>query len=292
MKKAVKAFGTPPDILINATRIGHLITAIANQNAHNISNSHYAPAAVKALLEGIYDEKCSYCESTVRHVAAVQVEHYRPKNGVAEEATHNGYYWLALEWSNLVLGCPVCNGQGAKGNKFPILGDRVFRQNPIGSNSNLDRSQLLPDVSPLSNELPVLLHPEVDNPMEHLKYNAYALLEHTTERGEGTIRICRLNRADLVRERQRVINELLEQCNIIFLGKLENEIEMTDEMVNNLLKYQLNLFRNKKNDPNEPYTSFREYILENFEECAIVRVEEIFKNYLRSAYMNWSRENS
>ena len=285
MKKAVKDFDNPPPILINSTRTEQLKTAIANQNAHNISNSHYAPAVVKKLLELIYNEKCSYCESTVKQIAALQVEHYRPKNGIADDPAHNGYYWLAIEWTNLVLGCPVCNGQGAKGNKFPILGTRVFSQDPMTQTGILDRNLLLPTVSPLADELPVLIHPEIDSPMEHLKYTAFALLEKITERGEGTINICKLNRPDLVRERQKIINGLLEQCNLIFKGKLAFGLD--DEMVKGLLKYQLDLFRSKMDNPAEPYTSFRKYIWENFEKCAVASIDVLFKDDIRKAFAEW-----
>ncbi len=148
MKKVDKDFDNPPAILLNKSRRDKISLALANQNAHHITTSDYGPNAVKLKLEELYHKKCSYCESTVKQVASLQVEHYRPKNAVADGGGHVGYYWLALEWSNLVLGCPACNGQGAKGNKFPVSGGRVFTQNPFSSGS-FSRSTLYANISPL-----------------------------------------------------------------------------------------------------------------------------------------------
>ncbi len=105
MKKIVKDFDKPPAILLNASRINKVRIAIASQSARHIVSDDYIPKPVRQALERLYHGKFSYCESTVKQVAVVQGEHYRPKNGVKKDSSHKGYYWLALEWSNLVLGC-------------------------------------------------------------------------------------------------------------------------------------------------------------------------------------------
>ena len=106
-----KDFDNPPKELNGKTIKKAIKVAILNRN----------PGKVKEALEIIYKEKCGYCESKVKHCATLQVEHYRPKNKVDDQdSPTDGYYWLASEWSNLLLSCPRCNQQGAKGNKFPL----------------------------------------------------------------------------------------------------------------------------------------------------------------------------
>lgn len=266
----------------------HLRAAVANGNARHISTDHYGPAEVKTLLEGIYHEKCAYCESTVKQVASLQVEHYRPKNGVSDDETHPGYFWLSVEWSNLVLGCPACNGQGAKGNKFPISGVRVLEQNPFDENGNLASHFLKANRSPLLDEMPHLLHPEIDEPKEHLKFTAFANIEWKTERGEKTIEICKLNRDPLILARQTVVNDFLEQCNIIFLVK--HTSDLSDDIADTLLKAQLKLLKTYRDTPDKPYTSFIAFLLENPESCILPRIESIFQPDFRRIFEQFRHE--
>jgi uncharacterized protein (TIGR02646 family) len=282
MKKASKDFDNPPAILINATRMKHLRTAIANQSARHISNKHYSPALVKKKLKAIYNSKCSYCESTVEQVASLQVEHYRPKNAVSNNPAHPGYYWLALEWSNLLLGCPACNGQGAKGNRFPIAGNRVMIQNPFDQNGNLLTQSLRANLAPLLNEHPLLLHPEIDDPNAHLIFSAFGLLEGTTNRGRETIGICQLNRDPLIKARQAIINDFLTQCNIIFFFKLYRGWD--DKSVDEMLKAQLKLLKVHRDDTGKPYTSYSAYLLDNPGICILPRIEPLFRTDFRRAF--------
>lgn len=62
--------------------------------------SKYNHADVKAAIVAETHGKCAYCESKVRHVAHGDIEHVIPKS--IEPA-------LWFEWSNLTLGCSVCN---------------------------------------------------------------------------------------------------------------------------------------------------------------------------------------
>lgn len=265
----VKDFDNPPAILLNKSRRDKISLALANQNAHHITTSDYGPKAVKEKLEGIYHFKCAYCESTVKQVASLQVEHYRTKNAVADGGAHVGYYWLALEWSNLVLGCPACNGQGAKGNKFPVLGTRVFSQNPF-SNDSFSRSALYANISPLLDEQPMLLHPEIDNPNLHLKFTEFGIIEGVTNRGISSIETCDLNRDALYKERQKLLNDFLVQCEIVFAAK--EKWNLSEEIVDDFVLEELKLLKSKSDNPDEPYTSFIEYVIQNPETCILVRL--------------------
>src|SRR5215469_15345176 len=74
--------------------------------------------AFRPYLQRIFADKCAYCESPVGHVAYGEVNHFRPKALVQEDAAFPGYYWLAYEWSNLLLACRQC--ALSKRNRFPI----------------------------------------------------------------------------------------------------------------------------------------------------------------------------
>ncbi len=69
--------------------------------------SIYANKVVKDALVVAQHSKCAFCESAFLHVAFGAVEHFRPKSGVKQRASdplsRPGYFWLAYEWSNLLV---------------------------------------------------------------------------------------------------------------------------------------------------------------------------------------------
>ena len=85
--------------------------------AHYIENGHsgsfdfdrYRSADVKRALDEIFHGKCAYCESFYAKTQPVDVEHYRPKGKVDDADGHRGYWWLAMDWENLVPSCIDCN---------------------------------------------------------------------------------------------------------------------------------------------------------------------------------------
>lgn len=287
MRKVSKNYDQPPSILVSKARQNKIKTALATQSAQHFTNSDYSPREAKDALEALYNEKCSYCESTVKQVASLEVEHYRPKNGILEAPDHPGYYWLAVEWSNLVLGCPACNGQGAKGNKFPVAGIRVATQNPFDAEDKLNRAVLFPSIPPLSDEQPMLLNPEVDEPAGHLKYDGFGGIKGKTARGRKTIEICNLNRDPLYKERQTIINSFLRQCKIVFLAKLE--YGLPNEAVDGLLIYQLQLLKEHWKDMARPYTAFVEYLLLNPTTCLYPNIEPAFKTDFKRAFAKFRK---
>ncbi len=147
----------------------------------------------------VYNPKCAYCESQSNTVAALQVEHYRPKKAVEGDATHKGYYWLAMEWTNLVYACQKCNGKGAKGTKFPIIRQRIYQENK-DINGNIIYTDFDANDDFLQSEEPLLLHPEIDEPKDHLSFKNNGKLIGITQRGRETIKICKLNRDLLNKE--------------------------------------------------------------------------------------------
>lgn len=88
-------------------------------------------SVLKKWLAKASADKCWYCEAKSTR-APFDVDHFRPKLGVTVDgvklASHDGYYWLAYEWSNFRLSCQRCNRpekddekmlQG-KANEFPV----------------------------------------------------------------------------------------------------------------------------------------------------------------------------
>ncbi len=95
-------------------------------------------------LRGISHNKCWYTEAPI-DADYPEVDHYRPKKESLDKdgkKIHDGYWWLAYEWTNYRLSKPVPNRK--KGAYFPL------RRN--------DRAAICPD-DPINDELPLLLDP-------------------------------------------------------------------------------------------------------------------------------------
>ena len=109
---------------------------------------------LKVTLRTASHGKCWYCESIeIRSDNAV--DHFRPKNAVAECHDHNGYWWLAFDWRNHRFCCTYCNSRridqatelgGGKAGHFPLKDEAHRARTP---NDALDAEE------------PVLLDPTV-----------------------------------------------------------------------------------------------------------------------------------
>jgi uncharacterized protein (TIGR02646 family) len=99
---------------------------------------------LKKWLANASGHKCWYCEAKSTR-APFDVDHYRPKLGVTvddvELVGHDGYYWLAYEWSNFRLSCQRCNRPEkddanvlhGKANEFPLLDEAQRCAIPAGN---------------------------------------------------------------------------------------------------------------------------------------------------------------
>jgi len=86
--------------------------------------------AGKALRK-VSARKCWYCEAR-QDRSDMPVDHFRPKNRVAECPEHPGYHWLAFDWRNYRYACTYCNSHrrdvdhgtagGHKGHKEATMG--------------------------------------------------------------------------------------------------------------------------------------------------------------------------
>ncbi|MGC4001110.1 MAG: hypothetical protein QM767_28090 [Anaeromyxobacter sp.] len=94
------------------------------------------------LFHKVFYRKCAYCERKVSG-AHPDAEHYRPKGAVkykdatgklsvpsfqtlpiaatvVQDFPHPGYFWLALDWRNLIPACELCNSGLGKNDRFDL----------------------------------------------------------------------------------------------------------------------------------------------------------------------------
>lgn len=146
---------------------------------------------VRNALSQLFHRKCAYCESRVE---VPHIEHFRPKQGAMDlhgERSDQHYYWLAYEWTNLLLTCQDCSR--TKGARFPIEGKRA----PVGA-MGLE----------LMEEGPLLLDPCVDDPEEHLLYLSSGEVVSETKRGQVTIEVLGLNPLSLINGRAKAFRAI------------------------------------------------------------------------------------
>lgn len=79
-------------------------------------------------LSALRNDKCWYSESK-NPTSDKDVDHFRPKNRVAEDPNHEGYWWFAFNWRNYRYSCQWCNQRrvdatngtdGGKLDHFPV----------------------------------------------------------------------------------------------------------------------------------------------------------------------------
>lgn len=147
--------------------------------------SRYKENAVKAELERLFYGKCAYCESFYGSTQPVDVEHYRPKGEVEGIGDHPGYYWLAMDWNNLLPSCIDCNRRrqqrapdAAVGSVVKLLSSGEFDRT---KKISLGKSSAFPletevgrarrPADQLQAERRLLIDPASDNPREHLTFH-------------------------------------------------------------------------------------------------------------------------
>jgi len=203
----------------------------------------YRKDDVKRRLEALFHGKCAYCESFYGAQAPVDVEHYRPK-GAVEGADHPGYWWVAMQWENLLPSCLDCNRR--RRQQTPVaVGDLkvLFEQMSTGKKDAfpIAGQRAAPEAADFSGEQALLLDPTRDQPGDHLVFHlseghaaglvypkpapagagpalvadddheglaAGAAGAQVSVRGAVSIQVYGLNRMKLVQERAAVIRRL------------------------------------------------------------------------------------
>lgn len=166
---------------------------------------------LKDTLKNASNGKCWYCES-VDSRSDNAVDHFRPKNAVAERSDHEGYWWLAFDWENYRFCCTFCNcrrvdqatGQnGGKADHFPLK-DEAKRANASTDNLDDEEPMLL---NPSASADPGLLWFDEDgqavpNPICSGP-NGYPY-----KRAEVSIHFYHLNHSDIVDKRKALCSEI------------------------------------------------------------------------------------
>jgi hypothetical protein len=100
--------------------------------------------------------KCWYSESR-NPTADKNVDHFRPKNRVEEDPTHEGYWWLAFTWRNYRYASQWCNQRrvdyvngtsGGKWDHFPLC-QGSFRARLEADDCELEEPELLDPIDPV-----------------------------------------------------------------------------------------------------------------------------------------------
>jgi uncharacterized protein (TIGR02646 family) len=189
--------------------------------------TRYKDYDVQQALRNDFSWKCAYCEKLLEK-GLFEVEHYRPKGGVAG-CDHPGYWWLALTWTNLLPTCAACN----KGlHQHIVTGTTTLAeveamqtvkpsqlhgkatQFPVGA------ARLLAEVDDHGIEQPLLMDPTRTDPEPHLRWRHDGLLS-VVEAADGpggpsvlgaeTINCVALNRLDLAENRTQILDRIRTQ---------------------------------------------------------------------------------
>lgn len=176
-----------------------LVGVAAPSSPRQINDDIYKKEDVKQKLRTDQFNKCAYCECRLNGDFG-DVEHYRPKKEYRISTEHKsispGYYWLAYDWSNLLLACSICNRTHKK-TLFP-LADETKRDIPHKN---------------ISNETPLIINPANEEPRNHIEFNCHIARPRTlngvaSAKGATTIEVLKLNqRPLLLANRERVYQQ-------------------------------------------------------------------------------------
>ena len=153
--------------------------------------SSYSTKTIVSALIACHHNKCCFSESKFYYYYP-HVEHFRPKGKVDEWPTgttsYPGYYWLAYDWSNLLLCAPVINSS-FKRNFFPLA------PGLIRNRSHHDKNI----------ETPLLIDPSLEDPRNHIIFKGDEPIG-ITNRGKATINILCLKHPHFEEARREKLN--------------------------------------------------------------------------------------
>ncbi|GEQ86445.1 hypothetical protein ULMS_19530 [Patiriisocius marinistellae] len=172
----------------------------------------YSHKDTKKALKKIFKSKCAYCESFIMHIEPGDIEHFRPK---AEVHTKNGevlipgYYWLGADWKNLLLSCIKCNRSNNEAINFSdgeIQNMGKANHFPLSDESK--RVRLHTEDISIEDEFVQIINPCREDPEAHLIFEDNGQVTAKDEKGEKSIAVYGLFRADLVLKRSQVSRDL------------------------------------------------------------------------------------
>ncbi|MDY0850431.1 retron system putative HNH endonuclease [Bacillus thuringiensis] len=222
----------------------------------------YKATGVKDELNNMFKGKCCYCETDITSATHGDIEHFRPKGAIEiypKKLSYPGYYWLAMDWNNLLLSCRICNANH-KGNKFPLVNESRRIKGPLDKNE----------------EEVLLLNPCEDNPDDHLIFTnlGHVIIKDNSPKGKASIETYGLYRAPLTKARAKVAKEIeLKMVHIInglntleVIVKYQEDPDIKKQIKENiqeiLISYKFIL--DKINNPGEPYIAMARQITVSF----------------------------
>ena len=145
----------------------------AGQDRSAFPFAAYKADDVKERLEALFHGKCAYCESLYASQAPVDVEHFRPKGAVQDDPSHGGYWWIAMQWENLLPSCIDCNRRRRQGTPAAVSDLRVLYE--VMQSGKADAFPILgaratAEATDFSSERALLLDPTRDDPEAHLAF--------------------------------------------------------------------------------------------------------------------------
>ena len=170
----------------------------------------------------MFHNKCAYCESQIAGSQDTDIEHYRPKGRVTEAAgagiQHPGYWWLAMNWTNLVLSCIHCNqkrrqliveaGMTEAEVRALIEADRTVLAGKLDSFPTANSVWVTSHDVDIAIEQPLLIDPTRVDPKDHLEWILNEDLSTVRRRngslmGDTSIKVYGLNRRRLTEDRMK-----------------------------------------------------------------------------------------
>jgi uncharacterized protein (TIGR02646 family) len=227
---------------------------IANGEYPSKSKSYdpyYKVDDVRQRLIDIYHHKCAFCEQRVNQF---HVEHYRPKKkkDKGDGQHHDGYYWLAFSWDNLLVACPPCNV--IKKTHFDIGGVRATFPNTEAKLRNINSLSSEYD----SQENPKFVNPEKEDPEGKLSFGKDGSISSSDDRYIYTIEKCDLNRKFLCDYRREILDDFEQKVRSVFVEFLGDKIKLMEHL-GRLTKE----FIADSNNVKKEYIAFRKYAITN-----------------------------
>ena len=277
----------PPSLLAAATlrqaqdAEAYYDTWVTGQ-ASFVEFTRYKENDVQQALRKMFKWKCAYCERQLEK-GSFEVEHYRPK-GAVDGCDHPGYWWLALEWTNLLPTCAACN----KGLLQHIvtsdmqLAEVEALQAKRPTDLHGKRTQFPVSLSRLEAkshdhfaEGPLLIDPTRTDPAPELRWRSdcvFSVVEPATSAlgpsviGAETIKCVALNRIDLVENRTQVLERLRTQ-RIQIMDALERAVVGADSVtINAAIQTALLRIADMKlsGEANQPYAGMARAFVRSF----------------------------
>jgi len=190
----------------------------------------YAHEETKKALKKVFNNKCAYCESYIMHIEPGDIEHFRPKaeiHTIDGAVLKPGYYWLGADWKNLLLSCIKCNRSNNESINIPdTVLTNMGKANHFPLSDETKRLRLHSDRIDDEDAFVLIINPCKENPEDHLIFEDNGQITPKDKKGELSIAVYGLFRADLVLKRNKASIDI--ERTLITLVKTVQLLETLD----------------------------------------------------------------